>query len=53
MVSMTSLLIGCGNLGKIILDGFQKNKKVYVLDNNLKINKRLLESIEKSNSVNL
>ena len=39
---MTSLLIGCGNLGKIILDGFQKkDKKVFVLDNNSKVKREI------------
>ena len=35
---MTSLLIGCGNLGKIILEGFsKKKKKIHVLEKNIKV----------------
>ena len=35
---MTSLLIGCGNLGKIILEGFsKKKKKILVLEKNIKV----------------
>ena len=35
---MTSLLIGCGNLGKIILEGFcKRKKKVLVLEKNIKV----------------
>ena len=35
---MTSLLIGCGNLGKIILEEFsKKKKKIYVLEKNIKV----------------
>ena len=35
---MTSLLIGCGNLGKIILEGLsKKTKKILVLEKNIKI----------------
>ena len=37
---MTSLLIGCGNLGRIILEGFRKKKKkIFVLEKNIKIRK--------------
>ena len=32
------LLVGCGNLGKIILDGLlQENKKIYLLEKNQNI----------------
>ena len=31
---MTSLLIGCGNLGKIILERFSKKKKILVIIKN-------------------
>ena len=32
---MTSLLVGCGNLGKIILEGFSKKKQqILVLEKN-------------------
>ena len=35
---MTSLLIGCGNLGKIILEGFSnKKRKISVLEKNIKV----------------
>ena len=35
---MTSLLIGCGNLGKIILEGFsKKKKKILVLEKSVKV----------------
>ena len=35
---MTSLLVGCGNLGKIILEGFIKKKqKILVLEKNIKV----------------
>ena len=34
---MTSLLIGCGNLGKIILERFSKKKKILVLEKNTKV----------------
>ena len=35
---MTSLLIGCGNLGKIILERFsKKKKKIFVLEKNIKV----------------
>ena len=34
---MTSLLIGCGNLGKIILERFSKKKKILVLEKNIKV----------------
>ena len=35
---MTSLLIGCGNLGKIILEGFsKKTKKILVLEKNITV----------------
>ena len=44
---MTSLLIGCGNLGKIILGGFKKNKKVYVLDNNSKVKQEIIRKYRK------
>ena len=37
-----TLLLGCGNLGQIILRGFQKsNKKLYVLEKNKKIKEKL------------
>ena len=43
---MTSLLIGCGNLGKIILEGFiKKKKKISVLE---KINSSLLSDEQDS-----
>ena len=39
---MTSLLIGCGNLGKIILEGFiKKKKKISVLEKNIKVCKNI------------
>ena len=39
---MTSLLIGCGNLGKIILEGFsKKKKKIIVLEKNIKVSKEI------------
>ena len=39
---MTSLLIGCGNLGKIILEGFiKKKKKISVLEKNINICKNI------------
>ena len=39
---MTSLLIGCGNLGKIILEGLsKKKKKILVLEKILKFVKIL------------
>ena len=35
---MTSLLIGCGNLGKIILERFSKKKnKIFLLEKNIKV----------------
>ena len=34
---MTSLLIGCGNLGKIILERFSKKKRILVLEKNTKV----------------
>ena len=37
---MTLLLIGCGNLGKIVLEGFSnKKKKISILEKNIKIHK--------------
>ena len=39
---MTSLLIGCGNLGEIILKGFNKsNKKILVLEQKVEISKHI------------
>ena len=39
---MTSLLIGCGNLGKIILEGFiKKKRKISVLEKNIKVRKNI------------
>ena len=39
---MTSLLIGCGNLGKIILEGFvNKKRKISVLEKNIRICKAI------------
>ena len=36
------LLVGCGNLGKIVLDGLLlENKKVYVLEKNQNITKKI------------
>jgi pyrroline-5-carboxylate reductase len=47
-----SLLLGCGNLGQIILRGFQKsNKKVYVLEKNKKIKEKLKKKY--NNKLNL
>ena len=47
-----SLLLGCGNLGQIILRGFQKsNKKVYVLEKNKKIKEQLKKKY--NNKLNL
>ena len=44
---MTSLLIGCGNLGEIILKGFQKSKKkIVVLEKKAKISKYILRRYE-------
>ena len=39
---MTSLLIGCGNLGKIVLEGFSKKKnKILVLEKNIRVCKNI------------
>ena len=39
---MTSLLIGCGNLGKIILEGFiKKKRKISVLEKNINVCKKI------------
>ena len=36
------LLVGCGNLGKIVLDGLLlENKKVYLLEKNQNITKQI------------
>ena len=36
------LLVGCGNLGKIVLDGLLlENKKVYLLEKNQNITKKI------------
>ncbi len=45
---MKSLLIGCGNLGKIILDGFYKTKKnIIVFDNNSKVREKIKNKYKK------
>ncbi len=45
---MTSLLIGCGNLGKIILEGFyKKNKRIAVLDNDLKVRDQINDNYKR------
>ncbi len=39
---MTSLIIGCGNLGKIILERFSKKKnKIFLLEKNIKVCKEI------------
>ena len=47
---MTSVLIGCGNLGKVILEGFYKrNQKIFVIDSDQNVKKKIIKKYKKIN----